>query len=141
MFVRDGFLDCYSGARLVFPGTLRALSILRPSEFPFHPNWKFGECHPAYWDLSPTIDHVIPIAAGGADDEANVVTTSMKVNGAKSTRPFAELGWRRERGTVHPDWDGLLSWFLWAWQAHDELRAHASLRDWHRAAAEYAVDA
>jgi hypothetical protein len=38
IFLRDGFIDRYSGKRLVFPGTLRVLSILLPVEFPYHPN-------------------------------------------------------------------------------------------------------
>jgi hypothetical protein len=33
LFVRDGFVDRYSGSRLVFPGTLRLLSKLLPREF------------------------------------------------------------------------------------------------------------
>lgn len=32
VFLRDGFIDRYSGAQLVFPGTLRLLSRLLPSE-------------------------------------------------------------------------------------------------------------
>lgn len=65
-FVRDGFVDRYSGARLIFPGTLRLLSTVMPDEFPTHPNWKTSECHEAYWELSATIDHVVPVARGGS---------------------------------------------------------------------------
>lgn len=75
IFIRDGFIDRYSGDRLVFPGVLRLISRLLPQEFPFHPNWKMSECHIAYWELSPTIDHVVPVARGGADDETNWITT------------------------------------------------------------------
>jgi hypothetical protein len=60
VFLRDGFIDRYFGTRLVFPGTLRALSILMPDEFPYHPNWKQSATHPAFWELYPTIDHVVP---------------------------------------------------------------------------------
>ena len=35
IFIRDGFIDRYSGERLVFPGTLRLLSLLIPDEFPY----------------------------------------------------------------------------------------------------------
>jgi len=84
IFRRDGFIDRYSGQRLVFPGTLRLLSILLPDEFPNHPNWKMASAHQVYWELFPTIDHVIPVARDGADDVTNWVTTSMVRNSAKA---------------------------------------------------------
>lgn len=77
IFVRDGFVDRYSGARLIHPAVLRLLSKFLPREFPFHPNWKMSETHPAYWELVPTVDHIVPVARGGADSEENWVTTSM----------------------------------------------------------------
>jgi hypothetical protein len=58
--MRDGFCDRYTGRRLVFPGVLRLISELFPKEFPWHPNWKQGVGHSLYWELSPTVDHVIP---------------------------------------------------------------------------------
>ncbi|MFZ1427770.1 MAG: hypothetical protein WAS21_13460 [Geminicoccaceae bacterium] len=48
MFTRDGFVDRYSGERLVFPGTLRLLAKLLPNEFPFHSNWRTDACHFAF---------------------------------------------------------------------------------------------
>src|SRR2546423_983591 len=45
VFQRDGFIDRYSGTQLVFPGVLRLLSRLLPTEFPAHPNWKMSESH------------------------------------------------------------------------------------------------
>jgi 5-methylcytosine-specific restriction endonuclease McrA len=83
VFRRDGFIDRYSGDRLVFPGTLRLLSFYFPDEFPFHPHWHTQKTHFAYWLLCPTVDHVIPIARGGADDADNMVTTSQLHNSAK----------------------------------------------------------
>ena len=50
LFTRDGFIDRYSGDRLVFPGTLRLLSTLMPEEFPAHPNWtKLDRLTPFSW--------------------------------------------------------------------------------------------
>src|SRR5947199_898640 len=40
VFKRDSFTDRFTGQRLVFPGTLRLLSLLLPREFPYHRNWK-----------------------------------------------------------------------------------------------------
>ena len=37
IFVRDGFIDRYSGTQLIFPGAIRLLSRLLPAEFRFIP--------------------------------------------------------------------------------------------------------
>jgi hypothetical protein len=112
IFTRDGFIDRYSGARLVFPGTLRLLSLKLPAEFPFHPNWKMDVCHPMYWELYPTIDHVQPVARGGSDSAENWVCTSMLRNGAKANWTLEELGWELLPGGEMTVWDGLLGWFI-----------------------------
>ena len=134
IFVRDRFTDRYFGARLIFPGALRMLSLLIPGEFPYHPNWKQSETHPAFWELYPTIDHVIPVARGGRDDEANLVTTSMLRNGAKANWLLEELGWPTARAPVANNWDGMLGWFLSQWEANEPLHDNSYLRQWHRAA-------
>lgn len=134
IFRRDGFLDRYSGARLVFPGTLRLLSTVMPDEFPAHPNWKMSESHIAYWELFPTVDHVVPVARGGADDESNWVTTSMLRNGAKSNWTLEELGWPLLRAYPTDDWDGLVGFCQDYLTAHPEHLANDYIRRWHRAA-------
>jgi len=77
VFFRDGFIDRYSGKRLVFPPVLKIISNALPTDFPYHPHWKMDRCHVAYWELYPTVDHVVPLARGGSDDETNLVCTSM----------------------------------------------------------------
>jgi 5-methylcytosine-specific restriction endonuclease McrA len=134
VFCRDGFVDRYSGSRLVFPGTLRLLSLRLPQEFPFHPNWKMSETHEAFWELSPTVDHLIPVARGGADGASNWITTSMRRNSAKSNWTLDDLGW-----TLHPpgslsDWDGLIRWFIEQVDGEPTLLQNAHLRRWHKAA-------
>jgi hypothetical protein len=136
VFMRDGFTDRYSGDRLVFPGTLRALSILLPGEFPYHRNWKQSATHPAYWELYPTFDHVLPLARGGADDESNVVTTSMLRNAAKANWVLEALAWPLEPAAVMPGWDGLLDWFLSISASNDALRTDPVILRWRRAAME-----
>ncbi|MBC5768338.1 HNH endonuclease [Ramlibacter albus] len=134
VFVRDRFTDRYSGTPLVFPGALRLLSLLMPTEFPFHPNWRQSETHPAYWELSPTIDHVVPLARGGTDDESNVVTTSMLRNAAKSNWTLQELGWSVLPVPAESGWDGLLPWFMEAYEQFEVAREHLGTREWHRVA-------
>ena len=94
IFFRDGFIDRYSGKRLVFPPVLKIISNALPTDFPYHPHWKMDDCHVAYWELYPTVDHVVPLARGGSDDETNLVCTSMLSNGAKANWKLEELGWQ-----------------------------------------------
>ena len=133
LFVRDGFIDRYSGSHLVFPATLRLLSKLLPEEFPAHPNWKMSESHIAYWELFPTVDHVVPIARGGTDAEENRVTASMLRNNAKSNWTMEELGWRLFPPGDVRHWDGLMTWFRRYVENHPSLLSDAYLKRWHRA--------
>jgi hypothetical protein len=134
VFLRDGFIDRYTGDPLVFPPVLRALSILMPSDFPFHPNWKTDVTHAAYWEIGATVDHVAPRSRGGSAQDENLVTTSMARNMAKSHWTLEELGWE-----LHPpgrlcDWDGLVSWFLDFARQHQHVLAASDVRRWHKAA-------
>jgi 5-methylcytosine-specific restriction endonuclease McrA len=112
LFLRDGFIDRYSGHRLVFPGLLRLVSKSMPEEFPYQRNWKMSECHIAYYELSPTIDHVMPIARGGADIESNWATTSMLRNSAKANWTLDELGWQLVPPGNLNNWDGLMLLYI-----------------------------
>ena len=133
-FTRDGFVDRYSGVRLVCPATLRLISKRLPEQFPFHRNGRLDVCHFAFWELFPTIDHFVPVARGGADDESNWITTSMVRNAAKSAFTLDELGW-----SLHPrgdmtDWDGLIGWFIDQAHADQTILDDLYLRQWFRAA-------
>lgn len=133
--MRDGFTDQYFGTRLVFPGTLLALSTLFPEAFPYQRHWKQSQTHPAFWQLSPTIDHVIPVARGGEENnDSNVVTTSMLSNSAKSNWLLAELGWSLRRTPANSGWDGLLPWFLAEWAKNPILQQDLAVRNWYQAA-------
>ena len=134
VFVRDGFIDRYTGSPLIFPPVLRILSIALPSEFPFHPNWKTDVTHPAYWEVGATVDHLVPVTRGGADDESNWVTTSMARNSAKMNWTVDELGWALHSPGDMQDWDGLLHWFLKYTAEHPETVQSSSFKQWHRAA-------
>lgn len=134
LFVRDGFVDRYTGERLVFPPVLRILSTILPAEFPYHPNWKTDLTHPSYWELGASVDHLIPVTRGGSDGESNWMTTSMARNFAKMNWTLEELGW-----TLHPPgeiqrWDGLLSWYMHHTSAHPEAFKTGYFRAWQRAA-------
>lgn len=134
VFARDGFTDRYFGQPLVFPGALRAMSVLAPEIVPYHPNWKQSMTHPAFWSHYPTIDHVVPLARGGADDEENVVTTSMLRNAAKANWLVSELGWPAPTAAASTDWDGLLPWFCQVYEQNLALQSVPELRAWYKAA-------
>lgn len=131
VFVRDGFIDRYSGKKLVFPPVLRVLSKRFPKEFPYHPHWKMSECHIAYWELAPTVDHIIPVARGGKDEKWNWVCTSQLRNSAKGNWLLEELGWE-----VHPagnleEWDGLLQWYVEYIRDHENEMRDPYFRKWY----------
>lgn len=123
----------YSGSRLVFRGTLQALALLLQGRPSYHRNWKQSETHPAFWELHPTIDHVVPLARKGADDASNIVTTSMLRNGAKPNWLPEELGWSTQLAPVVPGWDGLVSWFLEASRSREVLRTDKAIKFWRSA--------
>lgn len=130
LFLRDGFMDRYSGERLVFPGVLLLLSHHFPSEFPYHPNWKYGMGHSWYWELYPTVDH---LDSAGEDTEQNWVTTSMMWNLKKANGPLAEHVWKLRQPDPTAGWDGLLRWFLNHIEQRPELLRVPVLKKWYKA--------
>jgi len=140
VFMRDGFVDRYTGARLIYPPVLRVISAQLRSAFPFDPHWRTAVTHSAYWEVGATIDHVVPVTLGGRDDYSNWVTTSMARNFAKMNWTLEYLGWELWPPGELSSWDGLVHWFLEYTDTHPELVAKGNLRQWHRAA-RLAVDA
>lgn len=136
LFYRDGFLDRYSGVRLVNPGALRLLSVLLPEDFPADPNWAMSRSHFAFWELFPTIDHLHPVSRGGGDEEGNWVTTSMLRNSAKAHWTLAELGWDLQPPGDHTEWDGLTEWFIRYLRSDHVPLEVPYIRRWFRASME-----
>ncbi len=134
VFLRDGFVDRYSGERLLFTPVLRAISLALPREFPFHPNWRTDLTHPAYWELAATVDHLVPVTKGGGSEIGNLVTTSMVRNSAKGNSTLEELGWTLHAPGDTALWDGMLGWFLRYTAAYEAPARSAYLARWRRAA-------
>ena len=139
IFVRDGFIDRYSGKRLVFPASLQLISTLLPDKFPSHPSGKMNETHIAFWELWPTIDHIVPVARGGADEPSNWACTSMLRNSVKSNWSLEELGWDLIEGGCIDERDGLMNWFFEYTRRNDKPLEDPYLEKWWRAAREYEV--
>lgn len=134
VFWRDGFIDRYSGTRVVFPPVLRVISVELPEAFPFHPNWKMDVTHPAYWELTATVDHLVPACRGGADDDTNWVTSSMARNSAKGNFSLDDLGWTLHEPGDPSEWDGLLRWFVEFTEVHPEVVVDNAMAQWRKAA-------
>lgn len=129
IFTRDAYTCRYCLRRTIAPPVLRAVSMLFPQTFKFHPNWKTSECDAAYLVLSTSLDHVIPVTRGGTDDVANLVTACWMCNGMKSNFLLAELpGW-----TIHEiaerTWSGLTE-HLPAMMRAGALEKEQYLRRW-----------
>jgi len=112
VFLRDGFIDRYTGDRLYFPPVLELISLEIPDAFPSHPNGKFTESHVAHWELSASVDHKVALARGGSHTMENWITTSMMRNQVKSHWRLEDLGWSVFPEGSLEEWDGALGWFL-----------------------------
>lgn len=92
-----------------------------------------SETHSIYWELFPTIDHLIPVARGGNDNEDNWITTSMIRNSAKSNWTIEEIGWNLlDKGNLK-DWDGLINIFLELCKRNPEFEQNKYVREWKTA--------
>jgi hypothetical protein len=133
IFLLDGFIDRYTGKKLLFPNVLHILSIELGNVFPFHSNWKMSDCHIAYWDYFPTYDHIIPIARGGKDIPENIVSTSMKMNSMKSNFLIEEIGLKLfEKGNLS-NWNGMVAWYLKYIKNNENILENKYLCNWHNA--------
>lgn len=131
LFLRDGFIDRYSGEKLVIPGILKVLSLYFPKEFPYQAHWKMSETHIAYWELIPTVDHIVPIALGGKDEENNWVTTSMLHNSIKSNWTMEQLNWKLfDCGDINK-WDGLTQTFINLVNLDTQLKKDNYINTWY----------
>ena len=140
IFMRDGFIDRYSGERLLYPGVLCVMSATLPEVFPYHAHGKMSECHQVWWELVPAIDHVVSLAFGGTNGDDNLVCTSMKRNLAKSTSSLDEIGRKLQPPGKLDDWDGLTTWFMSYVDAHPQLLTNKDINGWYDALKKFLDD-
>lgn len=131
-FRKDGFIDRYSGQKLINPGLLKVLSYYMPDIFPYHSHWKMEKCHNAYWELIPTVDHIYPVALGGTDSEENWATTSMLHNSIKSNWTLEQLNWTLHEAGDFEVWDGLTALFVELVNADESLLKDAYIKKWYK---------
>jgi hypothetical protein len=87
----------------------------------------------AYWDYSPSMDHIDPISRGGKNKDSNLVTTSMKGNLAKSNYTFEQLNLSLHTEGDIREWDGLSGLFIEIVEKEPELKRIRSIKDWYNA--------
>jgi hypothetical protein len=66
VFRHDSFTCRYCSRETIFVPVLRALSEAFPEALPYQSHWKLSLCHPIYWRLSASIDHVDAVKRGGS---------------------------------------------------------------------------
>ena len=130
-FFKDGFIDRYFGTKLINPGMLRLLSGKLPEDFPYQEHWDTEKCHMAYWDYSPTMDHIDPISRGGRDKESNWITTSMMGNSAKGIFTIEQLNLHLYPEGDIREWDGLSKLFIEIVETYPELKQLSGVKDWY----------
>jgi hypothetical protein len=119
VFMRDGFIDRYTGDRLTFPGTLYLRCCDRKS---FHPT--------RYRRKYPSIDHVVAVTNGGANIIDNYLSVSLRTNTIKNNKALGELGWIVQPPGDLADWDGETSWFVGQVKAHNRLLRNTRIARW-----------
>jgi hypothetical protein len=139
VFKADGFRCRYTGDLLLFPPYLRALSAIWPEAFPYHPHWKSEVTHEAYWTHTASLEHVEPVAIGGAEAEDNWITTSGARNQVRSRYSLEALRWKVGPRCPLPDWDGGLRAFIDLLEVHPALLEGpdgAHFKKWQKLAGE-----
>lgn len=118
VFNRDHFICRYCGGQLILTPIMELISNLYPEMFPFHPNWKTGQTHPAILSRSPVVDHVAPGSMGGDwSDVENMVTACWLCNGRKANYTLSQMGWEVLPIAGQDAWDGLTAHYPALWEA------------------------
>lgn len=116
VYRRDCWTCRYCGQRTIFYPVMPLLGLIFPEQFPYHPNWKAGQTHPAITALSSTVDHVVPGAAGGEwHAESNLVTACWPCNARKADLTLEQLRWQL-RPPEKSAWDGLAGSYRQLWE-------------------------
>lgn len=116
IYRRDRFHCRYCGARVIPTQIMRLVAHFFPDDFPYHPNWKGGETHPAILSRSPTLDHVVPWVAGGSNDAANLACACWICNRVKGELSLEQLDWQLLPVPRNTTWDGLTRFYRPLWE-------------------------
>ena len=90
------------------------------------------EVHNAYWEFIPTVDHIYPVALGGADSEENWATTSMLHNSIKNNWTLEQLNWELYDAGNYEEWDGLTALFIELVNSDKSLLEDSYIKKWYK---------
>lgn len=116
IYKRDRFRCRYCGCRVIPTQVMRLISQFFPEDFPYHPNWKGGETHPAITARSATLEHVVPWTAGGTNDPDNLACACWICNQTKGDLFLRQLGWELLPASDDTGWDGLTRYYRQLWE-------------------------
>ena len=116
IYKRDRFHCRYCGCRVIPTQVMRLVSEIFPDAFPYHPNWKGGQTHPAITSRSATLDHLLAWTLGGTNDPENLVCACWICNRVKGDLTLDQLGWELRPISADPDWDGLTRYYRQLWE-------------------------
>ena len=110
IFKGDAFTCRYSHCRrqTIYLPVLKALSAKFPDLLPCNQGWAPTNDHMVYLLYSSSLEHVVPLAQGGADSAENWVTSCYGCNDQKGHLHIEDLGWELTVPAVS-EWDGLSS--------------------------------
>lgn len=133
VYERDRYQCRYCGQRVVLTAVARMLSRRYPDAIRYTSNWTAGKTHPVFASLSATLDHVEPVATGGAGiDPANLACACWTCNRRKGDLALHDLGWRL-RDPQDDGWRGLADCYVPLWQALGTPALGDYDREWMRA--------
>lgn len=133
VYERDRYQCRYCGRRVVLTAVLRMLSRRYPDVIPYTSNWAVGKTHPAFASLSATLDHVEPVATGGAGvDPNNLTCACWTCNRRKGDLSLDDLGWTL-RDPEEDGWRGLADIYVSLWEALGSPALGDYDREWMRA--------
>lgn len=116
VYRRDCWTCRYCGQQTIFYPVMPLLGNIFGEQFPFNTYFKAGETHPAVVALSSTVDHMVPVRAGGDwRAESNLMTACWPCNARKRDLTLEQLHWSL-RPAEPSAWDGLASSYRRLWE-------------------------
>jgi 5-methylcytosine-specific restriction endonuclease McrA len=116
IYRRDHFCCRYCECRVIPTQIMRLVSEVFPDDFPYHPNRKGGQTHPAITSRSATLDHVLAWTLGGRNDSENLVCACWICNRIKGDLTLDQLGWELRPIASDSEWDGLTRYYKQLWE-------------------------
>lgn len=109
IFSRDGWRCRFCGCRVISRKARSVFARLYPEEARWGKTFH-AQTHSALGSLAASLDHILPHARGGTNDEENLVTACTPCQFGRNQWTLAEVGFAdpRTRKPVIDEWDGLL---------------------------------